>query len=177
MRKVSTIGAGEVLNDQAGWLCAFDNSTDRFLIGGELAADRAALLASYPEAATSLWAGIGFDSYAIPTNPYARDKDGKAMLSGRTVVTLLRVNLRASSGMAWELSAGGVTSAREFNGRRVGTGINLIGTVPITTTILSVPVGRDNRSYTLKLKARRWFPLNLVGIEWTGQSFNRTPRA
>lgn len=179
MRKANTLlgGSGEVWNNQPGWNCAFDNTTDRFLIGGTLADDRVPLTTEYPTEAPSLWAGLPFDSYVIPTNPYARDKDGKALLSGRTTVTLLRVNTRLSSGMAWEVTAGGLTKDGDFNGRRMGDTLNVIGRVPISSTIVSVPIGRETRAYSLKLMARKWFPLNLSGIEWTGQSFNRTPRA
>lgn len=165
------------IGDIAGWACAFDATTDRFLIGGDIVDDRAKLLTDYPAEAATLWAGLEFDSYIVPTNPFAKDKDGKALLNGRTVVTLLRVNTRASSGMAWELDAGGGIREGAFNGRRVGDPTNMVGTVPIISTIVTVPIGRETRAYTLKLKALRWFPLNLIGIEWTGQSFNRTPRA
>jgi hypothetical protein len=178
MRLVSSLPAADgVASTAAGWNVAFDDTTDRYLVGGTLAGDTAALQAAYPASAPSLYAGLPFDSYVVLTNPYARDNDKKALLSGRTVVSLLRFSLRQSAGMAWELTSGGSTEAGAFSGRVLGDVLNTIGKVPVTDSIVSVPIGRETRAYSIKVMARNWFPLNLIGVEWAGQSFNRTPRA
>lgn len=164
-----------------GWKLAYSaaSPTGRFLVGCDFedSAAKAELTAAYPTEGAFRRVGLPFVSEVTLTNPYARDDDDKAILTGRTVVTKLSVNTRASSGLSWSLASGGLTKVAEFNGRRMGDPINLIGQVPISSSVVGVPVGRETRAYTLKLSARKWFPLNIIGIEWTGQSFNRTPRA
>lgn len=176
MRPVTNIAAG-ITATQAGWYCAFDKPSGKFLIGGDLATNTASLQAAYPTKVDNLWVGLPFDSYVVATNPYARDQQKKALLTGRTVVTTKHISTRASSGVDWEVTSRGVVTAGSFNGRHIGDPTNIVGSVPISDAIVSVPIGRETREYSLKIKARKWFPLNLIGFEWTGQSFNRTPRA
>jgi hypothetical protein len=175
-----TPGDGVVVGDE-GWKLAYNaaSPTGRFLIGCDYdnATDVAELNAAYPTEGAYQRIGLPFASEVVLTNPYTRDKEDKAVLTGRTVVTKVSVNTKGSSGVAWSLTSGGVTSDKEFNGRRLGDMLNSIGKVPVSSSVVGVPVGRETRAYTLTLKARKWFPLNIIGIEWTGQSFNRTPRA
>ena len=159
-----------------GWSCAFDATTDRFLIGGDLD-ENATLVADYPEAAATLQTGLEYDSYVIPTNPYQKDGQGKAILSGRTVITRLLLSLRRTAGMIASVIAGGTTTEYKFNGRVLGNLLNTIGTVPVADAQHTVSVGREGREYSVKLAAQKWYPFTIVGIEFTGQAFNRTPRA
>lgn len=162
------------------WKQAFKKGT-RFLYGEDFTIDGDTALRAISEATassdTANVVGLPFDATVTLTNPYARDGQGQPILNGRTTVTNLAVNTKDSAGMAWDLTAGGVTLTREWSGRQIGGLLSIIGVVPVLSARVPVAVGRETREYTLTLKARKWYPLNLAGIDWTGQSFNRTPRA
>lgn len=116
------------------------------------------------------------DAYFVPTNPYVRDTKGKAVLSGRTTVAKLTVALKNSIGLKWAVSYFETTTTGEHNGRVTGLPINVIGTEPVSTGTYSVPIGRETNDYTLRISARRWYPLTVTALEWVGQLFNRIPR-
>jgi hypothetical protein len=160
---------------QADWVAAFNKNSERYLIGADLP-DAAELLAEYPTEAAHMWAGIPFDSYVVPTNPFVRDNQNLANLTGRTVITKYSVNMKGSAGFKSTITTG--TSVKEFtyNARVLGSLINRIGIVPIETGVHSIPVGRETREFELKISSLKWYPLALIGIEWTGQQFNRTQR-
>lgn len=179
MRTIAAVTAATtdaVLTSPAPWALAFDATTDRFLIGAELP-DRAELASEYPGQYSTAWVGIPYDSYVVPTNPYIRDGAGKAVLEGRLVITLLSINFKDSAGCIVSITTGGVTENYPFNGRVLGDVLNTIGTVPVTSGIHTAPVGRETREYKMTITSRRWFPFRIAGMSWTGQSYNRTPRA
>lgn len=178
-RPIAAVVAGTtdaVETSPAPWALAFDRTTDRFLIGADLP-NRAELASEYPAEYNTAWVGIPFDSYLIPTNPFVRDGSGRAVLEGRLVITLLSINFKESAGCVVSVTSNGETEEYVFNGRVLGDDLNVIGTVPITSGIRTAPVGRETREYSMTLAARRWFPFRIAGISWTGQSYNRTPRA
>jgi hypothetical protein len=179
MRPIAVVNAAtsDITNAApAPWSLAFDNTTDRFLIGTTLP-DRASLSTEYPTEYSSAWVGVPFDSYLIPTNPFHKDAAGKAVLSGRFVITKHSVAFKDSSGCIVSITSGEATEDYAFNARVLGDILNTIGKVPISSTIHSIPVGRETREYSMTIKSRKWFPFTLVNMEWTGQSYNRTPRA
>lgn len=177
-RPWSAVAAGtqEISDTDPDWSVAFKRPSVRFLIGGDFL-EAPDLLEEYPTEASYLVAGIGFSSQVTLTNPFLKDGQGLSMLTGRTVITKLSLNLKDSSGIEATVTAGGMSSDYTFNSRILGSISNLIGIVPITSSIHTVGIGRETREYNITLSALKWYPLSVVGIEWTGQSFNRTPRA
>lgn len=168
-------GEGVSVDDEV-WAGAFKRPSDRYLIGGTFD-EVPDLLTQYPTEVAHMWAGVPFTSSVSPTNPYLRDGQGLAILSGRTVISKLTLNMRDSSGMRAVLTASGREDVFSFNARVLGSLTNLIGIVPITSGTHTVAIGREVREYSLRLESLKWYPFTLVGIEWTGQAFNRTPRA
>lgn len=158
----------------SNWAAAFDDtSTRRFT--GTLLPDVPSLLAAYPSE-PGLTAGALQDAYFTPTNPFMRDGNGKAIMSGRLTITKLLVAFKQSIGLKWELRARAVPSSAEFNGRVLGDPNNIVGVEPISTGQYSLPVGIETRQYEVDIKARRWYPFTITAIEWVGQFFNRVQR-
>jgi hypothetical protein len=174
---VTTAGTSDItLSAPAPWSLALDATSDRFLIGTDLP-NRADISTEFPAQYASAWVGLPFDSWIVPTNPFIRDSKGYAILSGRLTVTNLLLNFTNSAGSIITINSGNGDVVFSFNARILGDIANTIGTVPVSSAIHSVPVGRETRAYTMTIKSRKWFPFTISGIDWTGQSFNRTPRA
>ena len=158
-----------------GWAAAFDSTSGRRFTGAALA-NLAQLLAAYP-GEPGLTVGATFDAYFTPTNPFMRDGKGKAIISGRLTVTKMLVAFKESTGFSWSLKYRTEPEATEtFNGRVLGDPDNIIGVEPISTGQHSIGIGRETREYTLRIAARRWYPLTITALEWVGQFFNRVSR-
>ena len=169
-------GTGSVVAASgADWAGAFDTtSTRRFT--GALLPTVPALQLSYP-GEPGLKVGALQEASFIPTNPYMRDGKGKAILSGRLTVTKFIMAFKSSIGFDWKLTyRDTVITERSFNGRVLGDPSNVIGIEPIVTGQYSIPVGRETRQYALSISARRWYPLTVSALEWSGQFFNRVQR-
>jgi hypothetical protein len=162
-------------NAGPAYAAAFDSTSERRFTG-TLLPTVAALQASYP-GEPGLVVGATNEAYVEPTNPYMRDGNGKAILSGRLTVTKLTVAFRRSTGFSWDLYyRDTLVSQVEFNGRILGSPTNQIGVEPVANGQYTVPIGRETRDYRIVVKARKWYPFTLTAIEWTGQFFNRTQR-
>lgn len=134
------------------------------------------LLAEYPDE-PNLVAGAIQEAYLEPTNPYMRDGDGKAIMSGRLTITKLLASFRNTVGMLWTLTyKGQVITSVDFNGRFLDEPSNLIGIEPVTDGQVNIPIGRETRQYALRIAARLWHPFTLTSLEWVGQFFNRVQR-
>jgi hypothetical protein len=169
----STPGSSHVNNTDLS--AAFDNSSDSFLLGAEELVDVPQLVEDLPEA-TGLTAGYQFDSYWEPTNPAVRDSDGHAQRTGRLAVTKTMLSFRDSSGFRSVVTFQNVETEYRFNGRILGDPNNVIGTVPVTEGVHNVVIGRASREYTQRIHALTWLPLNLIAVDWEGQSFHRPQR-
>lgn len=175
------------VTDTTGWInanniapvaVAFENSsTYRFL--GEAYENRVSFMASYaPGDAAAIWAGVDYPAYVTPTNPYIRDNNDKAIVSGRLTLGKLNVSVSNTGGMLATLeTVQGERSVLNFNGRILGQVANTVGRQPIVTANISVPIGKEVRECKYTLRAKTWLPLTITAIEWVGQSFNNTRRA
>lgn len=175
-RAYSLVGSTEVAGNTAAWDVAYDSGSIRFLLGTNLP-DVADLTTAYPTETARLRVGTPFTSSVTLTNPYQRDGAGKAILSGRTVITRLLCSLKQTSGMLATITSGNASQDYSFNGRVLGNLLDRIGRVPISDESHSISVGRETREYTCRIASKLWYPITLVGIEWIGQAYNRTPRA
>lgn len=158
-----------------GYAAAYDNTTTAYLLGVSALSGVAGMIADIGHS-TGLQTGYPFSSYWTPTNPAARDKDGKAINAGRLTVTSLLVSFSHSSGFRSVVNAFGADTEYRFNGRIMGDVNNVVGQVPVTRGKQSVVIGRASSDYTQTLYALSWLPLNLTAVEWTGQLFHRPQR-
>lgn len=123
------------------------------------------------------WAGITYPSYVTLTPPFVRDRNDRAITSGRLVVTHYILSTTDTGGLDGWLDAYGENKrVLHFNGRQVGARNNQVGRQPVTTTSLCVPVGRANLEHKVSLHAHAWLPLGLTSIEWAGQLFMNARR-
>lgn len=155
---------------------AFDSTTPRYLMGGPLSTS-SYWQTTYPTEYPSMRHGFAFTSSFTPTNPYPKDSKGVSITTGRSVVTALKVSTVDSAGMVWTLASANGSVVHTDNGRVVSGLGDLVGTIPVGDRIISAPVGREVREYTLTLAALDWRPLTVTSISYVGQSFNRTPSA
>lgn len=146
-------------------------SAKRF--GGVLLPDRAEVSSD----TVGLVAGAVQDAYFTPTNPFMRDGKGKAILSGTLTIAKFLLAIAKSGGFTWDVKKDGATKSEgSFNGRILGDPDNIIGVEPIVTTQASITVGLETRDFDLTVRARKWHPLIVTAIEWSGQFFNRVQR-
>lgn len=158
---------------------AFDDTSDYRLMG-QTWDTRQALIDSYPSEYESLWAGVGFDAYVTPTNPYIRDRNQKAIVNGRTVISQFIVSLADTAGVMFEVTPKGGTPVikGDYNGRELSRSTAELGIQPVAKEA-EVPfiVGMENTQFTYTIRSRNWLPLTVVGVTWVGQLFSNTRRA
>lgn len=136
-------------------------------------------LAQYPGQQASAWVGASYPAYVTPTNPYAKDRNGQSILTGRLTLNSVKVAVAETGGMeGWVTrSTGAATRVLDFTGRYLASPSNIIGKQPIVSTTLSVIVGGEVRECSYTLRAKTWLPLTITSIDWTGQLFLNTRRA
>ncbi len=121
--------------------------------------------------------GMQFDSYVVPTQPFTRDQNNNAIVSGRLVVSRYSVSVSDTGGMTANLQANGTDKqVFAFNGRLVGHSNNRPSMQPVTTTVLNVPAGRSNMEHKVRMQSVRWLPMTITAMEWVGQFFNNARR-
>lgn len=121
------------------------------------------------------WIGIEYDAMLTPTNPYPRDRNGRAITSGRLTLGTVGILLTDTGGMTVSVTANGYTVvSKAFNGRVLGDPVNNIGEQPIATTKISAVIAREIRNCSYTIRSVRWLPMTVTGIDWTGQYFNNT---
>jgi hypothetical protein len=179
MRSGASVVEGEWhdATSQALLSVAIDSTSDYFLIG--TSADKVDEMLDQLEgvADSQLWYGAVSTAYVIPTNPYARDQNGKAILSARLTLNQIKPSVTKTSGLvATVTTVNGSITTTDFSGRVLGLSSNLIARQPSPTTQLTVGVGREVRECSYKLESKDWLPLTITAIEWTGQYFNRVRR-
>ena len=139
--------------------------------------DKATFLESYEDDVSRMYAGIEFPACTAPTNPYMTDRNGKAIVSGRLTLSRIAVSIADSGGLVVDVETpNGTQRTQDFSGRLLGRGTNLLGTQPVVTTDVTAAIGRQNTACKYYLRAKRWLPLTITAIEWTGQYFSNSRR-
>lgn len=134
-------------------------------------------LEQYPEDHNKLWVGVEFPALVTPTNPYVLDRSNKAIVGGRLTLGRVGVSIADSSALTVDVTdANGTTRTQDFSGRLLGRAGNVVGEQPIVTTSVSAAIGREARECKYTIAAKRWLPLTVTAIEWTGQFFFNTRR-
>lgn len=156
------------------WYAAFDYTAGAAQWLGSNLEDANAMETTYP-GVTGLTVGAQQAAYVEITNPYMRDNNTKAILSGRLTITNMLIATADSAGFKSTVDVGGVQSVMTFTGRVIGEP-TAVGVEHISTGKYTIPIGRETRAYSLRLAARSWLPFTVTAIEWSGQYFNRTQR-
>ena len=157
---------------------AFNDSVRQHLIGHPL--DKIdQVLQAYPEQEGALEIGIGFEAWFSPTNPYMRDRQGKAIIDARTVISQFVVSCADTAAVEATIHTKAKPEgylAGYSNGRDLGRLVAELGIQPISSGKFQFIVGRENNEFEYRVKAVKWFPFNVTGITWIGQFFSRTNR-
>jgi hypothetical protein len=179
LRPYPTIaGVGSYINasslPEAGCI-AFSFGSERPLIGAPLAR-LGDFLTGY-EDSTEAWVGITAPAFVTPTNPYIRDRNGNAIVTGRLTLGRVNVSVADTAALTIEVtSARGTYTATEFTGRIFGNTANLIGYQPVVTAVVGGAVGKATTQCSYTLRAHSWMPLTVTSLAWVGQYFNNTRR-
>ena len=151
---------------------AYNNTSSKYLLGVSLP-DRAEVIGD----TAGLVVGANQEAYFTPTNPYMRDNKNKAILSGSLTITKFIVATAQSGGFSWSvMSEGTERSKGSFNGLVLGDPGTKVGVAPVVDAQVSVPVGLESRAFAVTMTARKWQPLTITAIEWSGQFYNRVQR-
>lgn len=168
-----SLSPGYAAGVEQSW-AAFGRGGARQFVGGP-ASQLASLMTEFPSEAANLWVGADYSSisYVVPTNPYIRDRNDKAIINGRLTISRYSTYLADSGGMIATVTTPGRGEYQvlDWTGRTVGRPTAAVGIQPIATGAVPVPIGRETREFTYKLQAKKWLPLTLTAIEWVGQLF------
>lgn len=124
-----------------------------------------------------LTVGQAFPAYIVPTSPYQRDRNDKAITTGRLTVSSFIVSLADTGGITADMETRDRTKeVLNFEGRLLTRKSNRVGRSPVVNTSVKVPVFKEIRDFKVYLRAQKWLPLNISGLEWVGQWFNNVRR-
>lgn len=124
-----------------------------------------------------LTAGADFPAFVVPTSPYLRDKNDKAITTGRLTLSSFIVTVVDTGGLTAHMETRDRTTvATQFEGRLLTRKSNLVGRSPLVDSAVKVPVFKEIRDFKVYLRAQKWLPLNVAGLEWVGQWFNNVKR-
>lgn len=152
-----------------------DSTSDYFLMGTTY--ERLDELTDLVGSTDGIYAGVVSPGIVTPTNPFVRDRNGQAVLDGRLTLSRLTVDVKDTSGMQSRVrTRNGVVGGQDFEGRILGTADTVPDRQPVYTGQLPASVGYEVREVSVDLLTKDWLPLNITGIQWTGQSFNNVRR-
>lgn len=167
LRPLATFLSGTV-PVSSGWFAAYSQPSTRFLIGDSVEA-LADLRAAYGDA--NLYVGAEQPTEFEVTPPVPKDRTGNPNRRGVLTVTSVAVDAAESSGLVASTSRW----TQNLLVRRVGDA-SVIGRIPVGDWQQVVCVGQDSKTMALTVRALKWYPLTITGLEYTGQFFDRPPR-
>lgn len=169
----------------AGWHNNARNTLDvavgrgheAFLFGDKLSnVDR--LVAQIPGSEPYLWIGSTVPAKVQPTNPFQRDRNGKAIVEGRLTLTQVTPSFDNTSGMEFEVETRNGSVRKPVNVERVmGNKDNLVGEQPVASGRVVCGVGHEVRECSYTIHSVTWMPITITALSWVGQFFNRIRRA
>jgi len=125
-------------------------------------------VAAYPTAPSdNLWTGVAFPAFVDLTNPFVRDKDGKAQVQGTMNLTQFTLHLTMTAGVA--------SSWVDHDGTKVMDGFE--SQYERIRYNQPVWVGRESKDVQVRVSAVKWLPLTINGISWKGNWFAYKGRA
>lgn len=128
---------------------------------------------------TGAYVGADFTAGVTPTNPFPKDREGKAISFGRMTLGQVKVTVVDTGGMFIysRLRNGETTELLEFSGFYVGLPADALGTQPVVARTFPAYIGGEVRECSYTIASNRWLPLTITQIEWAGQLFNSNRRS
>lgn len=163
-------------SDNDKFSMAYRNSHDYFLLGSKwnTASEN---MPWWKNDVFHLTVGVNFDAYFVPTSPYLRDNNDKAIINGRLTLSNLSIAIDETGGFEANLVTDDrATNMMTFDGRLLTRKQNMVGRAPIVTSVIKVPVFKEIREFKMVLSASSWLPFTVTGMEWMGQWFSNIRR-
>lgn len=159
-----------------GTYIAYNESHDYYFLGCRCE-DRDKYMPEWESDKEHLTIGQEYLAYIVPTSPYMRDRNDKAITTGRLTVSSFVATVKDTGGMTADMETRDRTKqVLDFEGRLLTRKSNLVGRAPIVDRSLRVPVYKEIRDFKVYMRAVRWLPLNISSLEWVGQWFNNVRR-
>lgn len=125
-------------------------------------------LTAFPAAPQdNLWTGVAFPAFVDLTNPYVRDRDGKAQTQGELNLTEFKLTVVQTAGVQ--------SSWVDHDGTKVVEGFK--GTYERIRYNQPVWIGRESKDVQVRVAAVDWLPLTISGIAWKANWFAYRGRA
>lgn len=119
-------------------------------------------MTEHPESPTNdLWTGVAYPAFVDLTNPFVRDREGKAQTRGELNLTEFFLTLTRTAGVkaSW-IDHDGTVMQDGFREAYQRIRYNQ-----------SVWIGRESKDVQVRVEAVDWLPLTINGIQWTGNWF------
>lgn len=159
------------------WADVVFNATHPYYMLGCAYNKRDDYMAGWESDIEHLTVGQEFQAYVVPTSPYKRDRNDKAITTGRLTVSQFVVSLADTGGITADMETRDRTKrVLNFEGRLLTRKGNMVGRSPVVDASVKVPVFKEIRDFKVYLRAQKWLPLNISGLEWVGQWFNNVRR-
>lgn len=125
-------------------------------------------LAAFPAAPQdNLWTGVAFPAFVDLTNPFVRDRDGKAQVQGTMNLTEFTLHLTMTAGVS--------SSWVDHDGTKIMDGFS--GQYERIRYNQPVWIGRESKDVQVRVSAVTWLPLTINGISWKANWFAYKGRA
>lgn len=139
--------------------------------------EQAAFVKEFPNQTANMVCGLNFDSMFTLTNPYMRDRDGKAILDARLTLgryNITLINSAACKAEVKDLESKTMDTTEVLNWVARPTGNWVLNTQQIEDeATVTAGVYREIRDCLVTLRSRSWLPFGVSAIEWAGQFFSR----
>lgn len=139
--------------------------------------EQAQFVKEFPNQAANMVCGLNFDSMFTLTNPYMRDRDGKAILDARLTLgryNITLINSAACKAEVKDLESKTMDTTEVLNWVARPTGNWVLNTQQIEDeATVTAGVYREIRDCLVTLRSRSWLPFGVSAIEWAGQFFSR----
>lgn len=121
------------------------------------------------------YAGFMYTASVTPNSPRIKDSNDKSIVSGRLVISNVKVETANTVAMGQAISGYSTSYLARYTGNSEGFGALVSKYTPTDRTV-TVFIGRETREYNLTLSSITWLPLTITNIEWNGQLWsNRRP--
>lgn len=121
---------------------------------------------------SQVYVGLPYDSYVVLTSPRRRDQNGQAITQGRLTVSNLDIECVHTGEVTCTVLAHSAESGVSYKvGRLLGTSPNQVGNQPVASGTVRHSIHKEVRDYVCKISSRKWTPLSITRVTWTGQWF------
>ena len=135
------------------------------------------LVEDFPDNTGDMVLGYNFQAEWVPTNPFVRDSEDRAILNSRLTIsryTVTVINTAALQVYLQDLEEVGQPWEQIENWIARPAGTWVLNTQQVEEEAnISVGVYKETRNCKVSFRSRAWLPMGLSSLEWSGQFFDR----